>query len=183
MAQHELSEIKHIRNRVGLSQHELAELSDVSQSLVAKIESGRIDPSFTNAKKIFSALDRLQKDKEIKVESIMNNRIISLSPKDSAKKAIEEMKRYKISQLPVISRGYVLGTVSETVILDSIMSKKNISQIEDIMDDAPPIVAKDTPVSVASNLLRHFPMVLVSSKGRLIGVVTKSDILGIMAKQ
>ena len=60
----ELNEIKIIRKKYGLTQSKLANIANVSQSLIAKIESGRIDPTYSNAQKIFSALDTLRKDKE-----------------------------------------------------------------------------------------------------------------------
>ena len=41
-----LDQIKIIRKKHGLNQKELADRADVSQSLIAKIESGNIEPSF-----------------------------------------------------------------------------------------------------------------------------------------
>ncbi len=52
----ELSEIKHLRKKFGLTQSQLAKLSGVSQSLIAKIEADRIDPTFSKAQKIFEAI-------------------------------------------------------------------------------------------------------------------------------
>jgi Predicted transcriptional regulator with C-terminal CBS domains len=41
-------ELERIRKQVGMTQKELAKLSRVSQSLIAKIERGDVDPSFKN---------------------------------------------------------------------------------------------------------------------------------------
>jgi predicted transcriptional regulator len=46
----QLEDIAKKRRRLGLKQAELAKLSGVSQSLVAKLESGRIDSSYTKVK-------------------------------------------------------------------------------------------------------------------------------------
>ncbi|MBU4502216.1 MAG: helix-turn-helix domain-containing protein, partial [Nanoarchaeota archaeon] len=48
-----LEEIKIRRNKIGLTQTQLARLAGVSQSLIAKIESKKIDPTFSKTKSIF----------------------------------------------------------------------------------------------------------------------------------
>ena len=53
---YELEEIKKIRKKLGMTQTELANRAGVSQSLIAKIESARIDPTYTKTQKIFAAL-------------------------------------------------------------------------------------------------------------------------------
>ncbi|MDG6990995.1 MAG: riboflavin synthase [Nitrososphaerota archaeon] len=56
----DVAQIAATRRRLGITQHKLAEESRVSQSLVSKIESGRIMPTYGNAKMIFDALERLE---------------------------------------------------------------------------------------------------------------------------
>ena len=63
---YELDEIKKIRKKIGLTQTGLANRAGVSQSLIAKIESGRIDPTYTKTQKIFAALSDLEKKDEVK---------------------------------------------------------------------------------------------------------------------
>ena len=41
-----IDRISKIRKQLGLTQIQLANLAGVSQSLIAKLESGRIDPSY-----------------------------------------------------------------------------------------------------------------------------------------
>jgi predicted transcriptional regulator len=45
------------------------------------------------------------------------------------------------------------------------------------MEDAPPVVSIKTSIEVVSNLLRHFPIVVVGKSGELKGIITKSDLL------
>ena len=176
-----LEEVKKIRKKLGMTQTELANRAGVSQSLIAKIESGRIDPTYTKANKIFAALSDLEKKEEIKAEQIMTNKIISVSSYTSVKDAIGKMKKSEISQLPVIDGNHLIGLVSESSILDALLKSKG-QLVKDIMQEAPPIVSKKTSVQVISNLLRHYPIVVVSEEGRLIGLVTKSDLLGKLYK-
>ena len=71
--QYELNEIKKIRKNLGLTQTELAKMANVSQSIIAKIESGKIDPTFTKTKKIFETLDDLENKEEIKADELMTH--------------------------------------------------------------------------------------------------------------
>ncbi|MDH5420035.1 MAG: helix-turn-helix domain-containing protein, partial [Candidatus Bathyarchaeota archaeon] len=59
-----LEEVAKKRRILGLTQKQLAKLAGVSQSLIAKLESRKIDPSYTKVKAIFDVIERL----EIKTE-------------------------------------------------------------------------------------------------------------------
>ena len=178
---YELEEIKKIRKKLGLTQTELANRASVSQSLIAKIESGRIDPTYTKTKKIFAALSDLEKKEEIKAEQLMTSKLVSIGPNAPIKEAISKMKKFKISQLPVIEDNRSIGLVSESTILDSLLKSKG-AKVKEIMQESPPIVSKTTSIQVVSNLLKHYPMVLVSEEGKLVGLITKSDLLGKLYK-
>ena len=54
--------------------------------------------------------------------------------------------------------------------------------VKEVMQESPPIVSKQTSIQVVSNLLKHFPMMLVSDEGKLVGVITKSDLIGKLYK-
>src|SRR3989339_69083 len=167
---YELSEIKEIRKKFCLTQTQLANLAGVSQSLIAKIEANRIDPTYSKTKKIFDAIDSLGKKKELKAEQIMTTNIISVKPNDNIKEAINKMKKANISQMPVIEEHKSIGIVSEAIILESLLNKKG-NKIKEIMEDSAPVVSKNTAVNAVSNLLRFYPMVLVSDSGELKGII------------
>ena len=173
----ELANIKTLRMKLGLTQSGFANQVGVSQSLIAKIEAGRIDPSFSKAKHIFEAMERLEKKNEAKAGEIMTKHILSVSPHEPIKQAIAKMKKANVSQLPVIEHHKSIGVVSESIILEALLSKSG-SFVKDIMEDSPPVVSKNTSIQAVSNLLRYHPMVLVSDVGELKGVITKSDLLG-----
>ncbi len=173
----ELEEIGSLRRRLRLTQKELAKRANVSQSLIAKIEAGMIDPSYSKAKLIIDTLESLGNDR-MKAAVVMNKNIISVRPDDSIKKAIDKMKRYNISQMPVVEDRKVLGLVSEAIILEALVEDKgNKSEVRDIMRDCPPIITGDASLNIVTNLLREYPIILVSEKGRLRGHITKSDLL------
>jgi len=74
----QLEDIAKKRRRLGLKQAELAKLSGVSQSLVAKLESGRIDSSYTKVKTIFNVLERLEAKTKIQEEKVAPNLVIGI---------------------------------------------------------------------------------------------------------
>ncbi len=172
----ELKEIKEIRRKLGLTQSQLARCANVSQSLIAKIESGRLDPTYSNAMKIFSAVDTLERKKEAKAEEIMSEKIISVTPDTSLRETISKMKKHGISQLPVIVEHKAVGIITESDILEALLNKKG-NTVEDVMESPPPVVSTESSLSVVSHLLKYVQMVLVSKRGSLTGVITKSDLL------
>lgn len=173
----ELNEIKEIRKKFGLTQSELAKKADVSQSLIAKVESGRLEPTYSKAMKIFDTLKLLTHEKEAIASEIMEKKIISVGPNEEIKKAINIMKKYEISQMPVIEDDRLVGMISETILLESILNEKKASNVREIMKDPPPIVAMNTSISVISDILRFFPIIVVNDRGKLVGVITKSDLI------
>lgn len=178
---YDLSEIKKIRKSLELTQSELAKKANVSQSLIAKIEAGNIDPTFTKTKRIFETLDLLQNKEELKAEEMMNQKIISVAPSDTIKDSISQMKKFGISQMPVLDNAHIVGLVSESTLLDALISGKS-KKIQEIMEETPPTVSKTASIKVVSSLLKHYPVVLVSDSGKLAGLITKADLLAKLYK-
>ncbi len=173
----ELEDIGKLRRSLGLTQKELAKKADVSQSLIAKIEARKIDPSFSKAKQIIDILESLGNDR-VKAGDVMNKNTISVRPDDSIKKAIDKMKRYDISQMPVVEERKAAGMVSEAIILEALVHETGQeARVRDIMKDCPPIITREASLNLVTNLLREYPIVLVSEKGRLKGHITKSDLI------
>jgi predicted transcriptional regulator len=173
----ELNEIKKLRKNLSLTQKDLALQAKVSQSLIAKIEAGKIDPTFSKATLIIDTLNNLSKDTK-NAADILNKSIISVKSTDQLKNTILKMKKYNISQMPVIEDKKVVGLVSERIILEALINEQKPDvQISDVMNDAPPMITKDASLNIITNLLREYPIILVQEKGKLIGHITKSDIL------
>lgn len=184
---YELSEIKDIRKKLGLTQGQLAKRAGVSQSLIAKIEAGRIDPTFSKTKKIFEVIDSLSKKAGAKVSDIMNRKIIPVAPTDNIKLAIKKMRKHEISQMPVVKDDAAVGLVTEATIVNKMVEIDDPAKlvsltVGDVMEECPPIISKNAGMDAVSTLLKHYAIVLVSDSGKLIGIVTKSDILGRLYK-
>ena len=180
----ELNEIKALRKRHNLTQSQLAKLSGVSQSLIAKLEAGLIDPSYSNFRKLHDVLTGLAEKKEPKAGYIVSERIISVSKNDMLSEAVRKMKHYGISQLPVMERDNLIGLIAETNVIESIHDGKDVRKLKtaEVMDEAPPSVPIKTPIKVVTELLRISPLVVITDKGKPKGVVTKADVLSKMPR-
>lgn len=171
----DIKDIKKVRQGLNLTQKDLAIASGVSQSLIAKIESGNLDPSYSNAKTIIETLDNYKSKKQILAKNIMNSSVYFVKPTDSTKSIVKLFRETGISQVPVKEKGIVVGLITERDLINSIDSKKVMAT--DIMQEAPPFVNSDTPLTPVKSLLMHFPCVLVADKGKPKGIITKSDLL------
>ena len=173
----QIEEIKSIRKKLNLTQHQLSTKSGVSQSLIAKIESKKIDPSYSSVIKIFNTLTSLSKNESKKASEIMQKKILTIKDNESIKETIKKMKKYQISQMPVLENETIVGMISENTLLHAFIEQKESLKTKDIMDQAPPIITKDTDIQVISNLLKFFQIILVAEKGKPIGIITKSDLI------
>jgi predicted transcriptional regulator len=177
-----LEDIARKRRQLGLRQAELAKLAGVSQSLVAKLESGKIDSSYTKVKTIFDVFDRLEAKTKIQEEKVVPNEIISVQKDEPISEVVRLMKEHDYSQIPVFNGKQSVGNISEKTILRQILAGKDLAQIskvpiEEVMEEAFPQVGEDAPLSLISSLLQTYPAVLVAKNGIVQGIITKADLL------
>ncbi len=175
-------EIANKRRLLGLKQSELAKAAGVSQSLIAKLESGKIDSSYTKVRAIFDALERLEVKTKIQAGKVLHNEVVGIQKDEPLAKVVQLMKNFGYSQIPVFDGKQPIGSITEKTILRQILAGKDLEQIsslpaEDIMEEAFPQVADDAPVSLISNLLQVYSAVLVCKKGKVAGIITKADLL------
>ena len=176
----DLNLIKKRRLVIGVTQKELSKACGVSQSMIAKIEAGRAEASYSIAKRIFEALDSLSHESESKAVDFMKRRVVFCDAGDNVHDVIKKMKRGGISQLPVLDGGELVGVVSESVLLENMERLSSVSSVEDIMTEAPPVVGENTSKNSVISLLKEFPFVMVRGKKGFSGLITKSDVLGQM---
>jgi predicted transcriptional regulator len=177
-----LEDIAKKRRQLGLKQAELAKLAGVSQSLIAKLEAGKIDSSYTKVKTIFDVLERLEAKTKIQEEKVVPNEVIGIQKDEPIAKVVRAMKEHGYSQIPVFDGKHSVGSISEKTILRQILAGKDIAQIsklptEEIMEEAFPQVGEDAPLSLISSLLQTYSAVLVAKKGNVVGIITKADLL------
>jgi predicted transcriptional regulator len=177
-----LEDIAKRRRMLGLKQAELAKLAGVSQSLIAKLEAGTIDSSYTKVKTIFDVLDRLEFKTKAQAHKVLHKNVVTVQKSEPVSKVVKIMKEHSYSQVPVFEGKHSVGSISEKAILRQIMAGKDLDAIsklpaEEIMEEAFPQISEDAPLSLISSLLQTYSAVLVSKKGEVMGIITKADLL------
>lgn len=192
----ELEKIRKMREQLELSQRELATLAGVSQSLIAKIERGGIDPSYGNVKRIFEALEKVIDQRKIDGKragaritagDLSTKGVVSISPDDTISEAVDRMVAGRFTQLPVMSGDRVVGSITDDRIRDYTIEEARrgerpyetvmMTRVEQIMDAPFPIMSEDTPIELASVHLQFGEAILVSRRGAVVGILTSADFL------
>ena len=175
----EIEEIKRRRKKLGLSQKKLAELVGVSQPLIARIESGNLDPKLSLIKKIFKVLEEME-GRRVNAETIMNSPVKYVSPSDPIKKAVEVMMKDGISQMPVVDKDSIIGSITENAVVKAVMDRGAAAEklkVKDLMEDPFPVVDPEESLNEISKLLLENQAVIVVDKGKLVGIITKHDVM------
>ena len=173
-------DIKKMRLELNLTQHLLASRAGVSQPLIARIESGDVDPRLSTLNKIFKVFDEANKEK-IDVRKIMHPSVIHTSSDRSVEEAARIMEEHGFSQMPVIDNGVPVGSISTEQIVRSMtdhdLRKVSHLLVRNIMGESFPTTSPTTDANTVSRILEKNPAVLVLETGKVIGVVTKHDIM------
>ena len=174
-------DLKRIRRSSGITQKELALRAGVSQSLIARIEKGTIDPRLSTAQKIMRALIIL--DDTETARDIMHSPVITANSRDKIRRAVELMRQNNISQMPVIQEEKIIGSIQETTIVQELLQSKEPKKIfsefvEKIMEARFPTV---NPLTELGDILTLFSKgnsaVLVFDAGKVVGIITKIDVV------
>jgi len=94
--------------------------------------------------------------------------------------AIERLKKYNISQIPVIDTSGFVGSIDESDLFKSYFEDKNIGDmpIKEIMGKPYPIVQECTPIEEVSKLIsKDNQAVLVEMANKKYHIITKHDII------
>lgn len=185
-----LPDIKTIRTRrkvIGITQKDMARHTGTSQSFIAKLESGRINPSYSHVKKILDFIESLEtrEREELRARELYRKNILSVSASERMPAVVRLMKKHGISQLPVFRGKVPVGSVTEMAIVD-LMSRGYDSEklsgmrISEIMEEPFPMISRETPISVISSMLQHNAAVLLTKNREITGIITKADIIKVI---
>ncbi len=180
-----IDSIKQIRQKLGITQKKLATLAGVSTSMINQIESGRSQPSYETAKKIFENLAKLEgQSSSYTAGDFCSRDIVKLKPTNTLHDAVKKMHQLSISQIPIFDNLEIVGLISENGIIKQLadLGEEQLkkAKLADTMEPVPPIVDYDTPANVLVPLIRYSMCILVSKKSKIVGIITASDTLKMM---
>lgn len=106
--------------------------------------------------------------------------LISVGPRDILTNAVKLMHQYNISQIPVIDRGRVVGSLQESTLMkllhDGIDFTKQ--EISPVMGKPLPVVNEETDLSEAYRLLLSGTQgIIITRDGLPVGVITRTDLI------
>jgi predicted transcriptional regulator len=180
----ELEELKRWRLRLGLTQSQVARSAGVSQPLIARIERGSVDPRLSTLRAILKALRDAER-REVKLKDVMTHPDMSVSSTDTVHSAIQLMREKGFSQVPVVSKGFPVGSLHERTIIHLLSEKRNTEELSkalvgEIMGPPFPMVEPAASTEEVYGMLEDASAVLVVERGKLVGLVSKSDLLNLL---
>ena len=103
----------------------------------------------------------------------------------TVEQAVNLMREHNISQVPVIEAGEVVGSISETRILDILVSDPaaKLKPVAEYMEKPFPVITEDASVEeIAHNIDHRTPAILVKHDTSF-DIITKSDLIFFLTKQ
>jgi len=175
-------QVKRIRLQLGYTQAGLALAAGVSQSIVAKVEAGAVDPTFKTLRAISTALTSRVVTTGKKAADVMSSPVIGVNIDAKLSECVAVMKKNAFSQMPVFSAGRLVGTITEGRILDLLATSPNPREVlnQRVKEHIQPVfavVGQDTPLEALFSLFGYMTAVLVVSEEKVLGIITKIDML------
>ncbi len=124
-------------------------------------------------------------DDELKVKDIISKKnsrhFFHAEVSDTVRNAFDLMKKYDISQMPVMDGTTMVGSISENAVLTYLLEnpfKHTENKVEEIMDAPFPIVPEDLPVKQLNRYIsKKIPAVVAKDKSGTLHILTKYDII------
>lgn len=124
------------------------------------------------------------KDEKLTAKSILINRgrqeIVTIDCEQSVLQAINTIKSLNISQIPVTQKGMIIGKITESDILSSVLENPALrsGSVKDIMTSSFPFVDLNTSIDKITSIINKENMaVLVEVEQGEIEIITQYDII------
>jgi predicted transcriptional regulator len=171
------ADLRERRNDLGLTQSELADMADVSQPLIARIEGGDVDPRLSTLRRIVEALD--EAEGEIKrAGDIMHEEVSFVRQDDSVADAIDLMGEEGFSQLPVVDAGGTpVGIISNSDIRQH-REEHDLEElpVSEVMNESITTVSPEATLDEVNTYLNYHKAVIVKADGSMVGIITEADV-------
>ena len=119
------------------------------------------------------------------VEARAGKELVSINQDKNVAEAVSVMSENDIDQMPVMENGTMIGSISETGLLQKFMEDPSVKSkaIKNIMEKPFPIVAFDTAIEKLSGMItKEVPAVMTNDTLNQLHIITKSDIIQAMSR-
>ena len=105
--------------------------------------------------------------------------IVAANPGDKVMDVLAKMNELGLSQIPVLDDGQSIGSIRENRVLAKILENRELlqSSVSEVMEKSFPVIDVDAQVGEVKRHLHNYPAVLVAEYGRIIGIITRHDVL------
>lgn len=112
----------------------------------------------------------------MKVDQIMTKRVFSVSPSNKVKELLALLRDKKISGVPVLETGKLVGIVTEA---DVLTRKPGQNLVRNIMKTNVVTATEDMDVKEVAGILarKKIKRVPVVKGGKVVGIVSRADIV------
>jgi cystathionine beta-synthase len=105
--------------------------------------------------------------------------LVSITSSDTVGDALERMDELGVTQIPVLDEGRAVGSLRENRVLAKVVRNRELlsARVSDVMETSFPIVDVDESSAEVARRLQTSPAVLVEEYGRIVGIITRHDVL------
>ena len=106
--------------------------------------------------------------------------LVSVTPAAQVRQALNLMSTWSVSQIPVVDDGQCVGGLTESTLMTRALAQPAMLDrpVREVMDPPFPVVDAAFPTDrLAPMLTRESPATLVQKDGKLIGIVSRYDLL------
>ena len=117
------------------------------------------------------------------IKNRINEPLVTAKTEELVSHAIDRMRQYDISQIPVEDSDGFVGSVDESDLFKLYFEDKNIADkpIKEVMRSALPIVKKDTSIDIISKLInKDNKAILVDLDNGKYQIITKYDVISVI---
>lgn len=111
--------------------------------------------------------------------------LVSIDPVTTVRRALDLLSEHNVSQLPVLEKGDPVGSVDESDLMSAVLGKPALfdAPVSSLMEPSFPSVHIDDNINEAIALLsKKHPAVLVREDTKVVGIVTRFDVIEYMSR-
>lgn len=105
--------------------------------------------------------------------------LVSVAPPDKLSEALAKMNELGLTQIPVLEEGRPVGSIRENRVLAKVVRNRHLldAPVSEVMEASFPTMDVDASAEEVARRLQTSPAVLVEEYGRIVGIITRHDVL------